>query len=165
MGKASREAGDIDKSCRCSSLPDLAVLGIGDESAAVARRSLHAIAKRGGRYWWLRCGRCDVCGQVWLDAQEERINDVWVMRKLHVREVERLIHDGVWPNDLDKYVTLLRAGRSAGVSVRWISDPRTSQMLRQTLHEIRAEDPDLSVEDAAVLLGMTIGEAQEADQD
>ncbi len=87
------------------------------------------------------------------------------MRKLHVREVERLIHDGVWPNDLDKYVTLLRAGRSAGVSVRWISDPRTSQMLRQTLHEIRAEDPDLSVEDAAVLLGMTIGEAQEADQD
>ena len=83
---------------------------------------------------------------------------MWVMRKLPNDEADAVLFGaGAWPSDLDRYVTLLRAGLNAGHKVKWIEplDERTRQMLRETLSGIRDEEPDISLEEAAALLSMT----------
>jgi hypothetical protein len=139
---------------------------MGDDDATDARRELVAVTKRGGRWWWLTLAQCAVCGQRWLDAQEERVYDVWVMRKLREADVRRILDgDGEWPGDLDRYITLLRMARSEGRRVSWADplDPRTLQVLRETLIQIRAEDPSVSRQQAAALLCLTAAQARQVE--
>ncbi len=103
---------------------------MGDDDATAARRELRTVTRRGGRWWWLDLAQCAVCGQWWLDAQEERIYDVWVMRKVREADAQRIVDgDGVWPSTLDRYVTLLRAAQTEGRRVSW-PDPAVGGLFR-----------------------------------
>ena len=74
---------------------------------------------RGEPWWWLWCGECSRCGQWWLVGQEERQNDVYCLRRLDADEVNELLQNNVWPSDFDRYESLLRLGRDAGVMFRF----------------------------------------------
>jgi hypothetical protein len=155
---AESEAHD---SCRCRWLGESAVLDMGEVKDAGVVGALEPVARRGDPFWWLEMRRCQSCGQGWLIAQEERINDVWIMRRCK-EELDAALEDDRWPGDFDKYLTLLRIGRQTGHSVRWVApigDSRVRDWLRRILADIRAEEPELSLEEAAPLLGIALGDA------
>lgn len=45
------------------------------------------LKERGEPFWWLYAARCAVCATNWLVAQEERQNDVILIRRLTAVEL------------------------------------------------------------------------------
>jgi len=137
--------------CRCITLPDLAVLGMGGDSAA-AFATLKEQASRGDPFWWLSWYRCSACAEGWLVAAEERQNDVYCLRRLRDPEVASLAAGGSWPTDFDRYETLLRIGRDAGYSVSFVDPPNSS--LRWTIEDLARARPGMRVSELAELLNL-----------
>ena len=147
-----------DLGCRCITLPNVAVIDMGEES----KRVLATIEKRrshGRRLWWLWCGECTCCGQWWLVGQEERQNDVYCLRRLAQDEATALIKNGIWPPDFDSYETMLRLGLKAGKSVGWV-DPVRSYSLRDTIVDLAKARPGIRVSELAELLNLEIDVAR-----
>lgn len=143
--------------CECLHLGDLAVIDMGDHE--VVFRSFDEIRARGAPWWWLYASACHACGQAWLVAQEERQNDVFILRRLDKSAVERLLAEDVWPPDFDRYETLLEIGRTAGKSVRFV-DPMDSS-LQYTVTDLAKERPGIRVSEIAVLLNLEHDVAQD----
>lgn len=122
-------------------------------------RPLATVAERGGRWWWLYASRCDACGQGWLVAQEERQNDVFIIRRLGQATMFRLIEHSEWPDEFDSYETLLVIGLKAGRRVHFV-DPADSS-LRWTIEDLARERPGIAVSELAVLLNLEVSLANE----
>jgi len=136
--------------CQCDALNDLAVIDMGEHEDAL--RHFAKIADRGDRWWWLYASRCESCGQVWLVAQEERQNDVFILRRLDAQTTARLIQNDEWPRELDSYEALLKIGLCAGKKVHFF-DPFDSS-LRCTIEDLARERPGISVSDLTTLLNL-----------
>ena len=143
-----------DLACRCMTVPNVAVLGMGEESERVLG-TIERRRARGNPFWWLWCGECIHCGQWWLIAQEERQNDVFCLRRLGDAEVRLLQENDIWPADFDSYETLLRLALKAGWSVRF-ADPENAKSLRWTIADLAKARPGLKVSDLAQLLNLDI---------
>ena len=137
--------------CGCASLVDIGVIDMGDTADTFDH--FEQIAERGEPYWWLTAARCLVCHTEWLVAQEERQNDILVVRRLTASELSRIVGDNVWPADFDLYETLLRIGRAAGYAVRW-ADPINDSSLEWTIADLARQRPGISVGELAELLGL-----------
>jgi hypothetical protein len=144
--------------CRCITLPDVAVVDMGDQSERVLA-SIEQRQSRGEPFWWLWCGECTRCGQWWLVAQEERQNDVYCLHRLSDDEVTGLVENNVWPPDFDSYEALLRLGLDAGKSVRF-ADPEQANTLRWTIADLAKARPGISVSELAELLNLEIDTAR-----
>jgi hypothetical protein len=144
--------------CRCIELGNAAVIDMGEESNRVFE-TLHQVVERGAPYWWLYLSRCKECDQFWLVAQEERHNDVFCMLRLDADTAMRIVADGVWPANFDKYESLLQAGKEAGKSVRFI-DPVHSSSLVATMETLARESPGINLSYLAELLNLDIETAQ-----
>lgn len=96
---------------------------------------------------------CSVCGTPWLTAQEERQNDVFILRRLSDVQANSIINDGVWPDYLDHYETLLALGRQAGHLVRWV-DPIGSSSLAATVQELARDRPGIKISELMRLLNI-----------
>jgi hypothetical protein len=140
--------------CRCIELKNAAVVDMGEESDRVFR-TLRQVAERGAPYWWLFLSRCEECGQHWLVAEESRQNDVFCMLRLEEGAAMRVVADGVWPPDLDKYETLLVAGKEAGKSVRFM-DPLNSSSLAASMEQLAGESPGIKLSYLAELLNLDV---------
>ena len=81
---------------------------------------LRPLRQRGLPYWWLRAAICDACGTHWLVAQEDRLHDVYILRRLDQSEAEALDDRDRWPGDLDRYEALLVIGKAAGHGARFL---------------------------------------------
>jgi hypothetical protein len=66
------------------------------------------MARRGEPIWWLSVDRCSECGQWWLVASEERINDVFLLRRLTDSVGKAAVGQDKWPIEFDRFSTLLR---------------------------------------------------------
>lgn len=66
--------------CPHPGMPDLATVPMAPEMPGFVE--LVRVKDRGMPYWWLWAGYCPVCGQDWLVAQEERMNDFVALRRL-----------------------------------------------------------------------------------
>jgi hypothetical protein len=126
--------------CECRRLHDLAVVPMGDHDEVF--RSLKIVRRRGMPWWWLYASTCSACGQTWLVAQEERHNDLFILRRLDKVAVGHLLGAKVWPAEFDRYETLLEIGRAAGRSVPFI-DVSDSPLL-QTVTDLARERPGVS---------------------
>jgi hypothetical protein len=119
--------------CRCEELSRVRVVDFSpvDEDELVLPK-LERVADAGRSLWWLSYRRCAPCGRHWLVAQEERINDVFVIREMSDDEARDIQQLGSWPEDVNKYETLLRLGQEAGHSARlWIHGaPRCNALPR-----------------------------------
>ena len=108
------------RGCYCVRLCDLDVVDMGTFHAPMPafeqdRDWRHAdvlgtfeeVRRRGQPYWWLSATRCTACGQAWLVGQEERVHDVFCLRRLDEVEVRAIDEDDRWPTDFDTYERLL----------------------------------------------------------
>jgi hypothetical protein len=111
------------------------------------------IKERGEPYWWLYAARCTSCGTNWLVAQEERQNDVILLRRLTAAELDDIVTRDQWPSDFDQYETLLRLGRAAGHNVRW-ADPIGDSSVEWTMADLARQRPGISVAELAELLDL-----------
>jgi hypothetical protein len=102
--------------CRCTTYADVAVDEFHPE--APATRFLK-IKERGTPQWWLHLSVCNECGVHWLQAQEERLNDVYVLRRLSEQEASRILEDCDWPESLGTYEELLEIGKANGHCARY----------------------------------------------
>ncbi len=74
------------------------------------------------------------------------------MRRLEPEIAERVLKDDAWPQDFDRYETLLRLGLEAGKRWRFV-DPLNSS-LPWTAADIAKERPGISVSEIAELLNL-----------
>ncbi len=137
-------------SCECGRLDDLAVVPMGHHDEVF--RTLQLVRKRGMPQWWLGACACSACGQTWLVAQEERHNDLFILRRLDAGAAGRLVGEGVWPPDFDRFETLLEIGRAAGRAVRYADV--TDSPLMHTIADLARERPGIRVSELAALLNL-----------
>ncbi len=136
--------------CECGRLAGLAVVPMGQHDDVF--RTLEIVRVRGAPWWWLGAARCGVCGQVWLVANEERHNDLYILRRLSPAIARRLLDEGVWPPDFDRFERLLEIGREAGHAVRF-ADVADSTLL-YTIADLAKERPGIRVSELASLLNL-----------
>ena len=87
--------------CLCSSLADLAAVPMGDEGLdELVFATLERVCEHGRKLWWLYASQCDVCGQHWLVAQDERIYDTYYLKRLSPAAAQDIIVSGNWPGRL-----------------------------------------------------------------
>jgi hypothetical protein len=134
--------------CRCATLAEIGIIDMGDTADTCDH--FEPIKERGDPYWWLHAARCNSCSTEWLVAQEERQNDVILIRRLTPNELSRILRENVWPADFDQYETLLRLGRAAGHTVRWV-DPINDSSLEWTMADLARQRPGISVTELAEL--------------
>jgi len=136
--------------CECSRLEDLAIVPMGHHEDVF--RTLEMVRKRGLPWWWLYASTCQSCGQTWLVAQEERQNDLFILRRLDQVASDRLLRDGIWPVEFDRYERLLVIGRDAGHSVRFF-DVADCPLIHTVIDSAR-EQPGIRVSELASLLNL-----------
>lgn len=115
--------------------------------------TLRQVRRRGMPWWWLGCAECRTCGQVWLIAQEERQNDIFIMRKLDADAGYQLVSNDVWPTDFDRFERLLEIGRDSGHRVNFV-DPLGDSSLIDTAGDLAQERPGIRVSELASLLAL-----------
>jgi aspartate oxidase len=74
-----------------------------------------------------------------------------VLRRLSEAELRTILDSGVWPTDFDEYETLLRLGREAGHSVRWVDSIGDSSLL-SIITDLARQRPGIRVSELAELL-------------
>ena len=111
------------------------------------------IGQRGEPYWWLWLARCTACRTAWLVAQEERQNDIFLLRRLTEDQALGILERGDWPPDFDRYETLLRLGFKAGHKAIF-ADPMGDSSLGWTMRDLARERPGIRVSELAELLNL-----------
>lgn len=136
--------------CECDHLDDLAVIPMGRHDDVF--RTLQLSLRRGLPQWWLSAFTCSACGQTWLVGQEERHNDVFILLRLDEAVAGRLLGEGVWPPDFDRFERLLEIGRAAGHAVRFLNV--LDSPLLHTVADLAQERPGIRVSELASLLNL-----------
>lgn len=143
--------------CECGRLADRAVVPMGQHDDVF--RTLQLVRKRGLPQWWLDAYACSACGQAWLVAQEERHNDLFLLRRLDPETAGQLLDAGIWPPDFDRFETLLQIGRESGHVFRFLN-VADSPMLH-TIADLARERPGIRVSELAPLLNVDLTVAAE----
>lgn len=117
------------------------------------------VVDHGGEAWWLHLSQCRACGQNWMIAQEERIFDEHFLRRLTVDESNRISVNAEWPVEFITYERVLMTGHALRIRPCTFLD-RLSPSLVWTVEDLRTERPDISVEEIALLLGVTATQAK-----
>lgn len=144
-----------DVHCRCETLGVLAVIDMGQQEGVF--RTFERLRERGGRHWWLSASRCRACATTWLIAQEERQNDIHILKRLNASAAAQLLVDDLWPGDFDRYETLLEIGLTHGRRVRFADIEESS--LPWTVADLAREHPGISVSRLALLLNLSLKSA------
>ena len=140
--------------CRCTEYADLAV----DELfAPVPANKFSRLRDRGGEFWWLSLRKCSHCQQHWLVAQEERLNDVFILRRVGDTVASAILQEGRWPGCLEMYEELLEIGKAHGYAARY-ADP--IEMLPIAI-DLLGQRPSLSAMDFARLGNVDTDSAEE----
>jgi hypothetical protein len=148
----------IDTDCCCSVLPDLAVVPMGmDGLDERVLASLERIVEHGGDQWWLYVSRCDKCSQSWMIAQDERIYDNYYLRRLAPSVCQAIVEHAHWPGEFLTYEQVLRLGRT--LSKPWtFLDPRSPGLV-WTAEDLRRERPNITIDEIADLLAISVADA------
>ena len=117
------------------------------------------VVDHGGDAWWLHLSQCRACGQYWMIAQEERIFDVHFLRRLSVDEAYCISVNAEWPVEFLSYERVLKAGHALRIRPCVFLE-RLSPSLIWTAEDLRKERPDISLEEIALLLGVTATQAK-----
>jgi len=141
--------------CCCSSLPDLAAVPMGgDGFDERVFATVENVRDHGGDAWWLHLSQCRACGQYWMIAQEERIFDEHLLRRLTLEQGNRISAQHEWPSEFLTYERVLTTGHALGIRPCRFME-RLAPSLVWTAQDLRKERPDISVEQIAHLLGIT----------
>lgn len=139
--------------CECAALPDFAMVPMGgdgrDERVFAA---LDTQMDHGGEPWWLHLARCSLCGTFWMIAQEERIYDIHLLKRLGSAEADAIINAHRWPDDFLTYERVLGLCRRDFDPCIFL-DP-ASPALVDTIADLRRARADIMDGEIAHLLGI-----------
>jgi hypothetical protein len=138
--------------CKCLEIRNLDVLDM-FKAADSELKTIERIIDRGNDHWWLYLSECTVCHQYWLVAQEERQNDVFILKRLDAVQGAKILNSNIWPPDFEKYEYLLSIGKEFGHSVRFM-DPVGSGSLNATVEDLARENPGIHLSRIASLLNV-----------
>ena len=144
--------GLITRDCYCHTLPNLADVGMGEHNHIM--QSFEEKASYGDPLWWLHLEQCSVCKDFWMVGSEERINDVFIMKRMLPVESHKIINESLWPDDFKKFATLLRIGRERGHSVRFINP--VSPALVSTVIDLAIAEPGIKTQELSELLQISL---------
>jgi hypothetical protein len=119
--------------------------------------SLEQIVEHGGDRWWLYVSNCLKCSQSWMIAQDERIYDIYYLRRLTPTAYQAIVEHAHWPEEFLKYEHVLRLGRT--LSEAWTFLDSRSPSLIWAAEDLRRERPDISVDEIANLLAISVPDA------
>jgi hypothetical protein len=135
--------------CLCGELQDLCDIGMGYDDDAF--RTLDKRADFGEDCWWLSLFTCSSCKQDWLVASEQRIYDVWLLKRLESEAAQQIIARRLWPEAFRSYAELLRLAIKRGHDVRYV-EPLESMELYWTIVDLALAKPGISTWELAELL-------------
>jgi hypothetical protein len=117
-----------EKSCYCSELEDLAIIGIGEPDGLDERvfATFDLVQNHGGEQWWLYVSTCHVCEHNWMIAQEERIHDNYCLKRLDPKAMQAIIDQSKWPDDFLRFEQVLRLERHSGTSSLFFGPAKSS---------------------------------------
>ena len=146
--------------CICASLPDLAHIAMGDSQQRDEKflATVEEVRRAGSEQWWLYLGKCRVCEQDWLVAQEERIYDEHFLERLQPVAAALIITTGKWPDTFISYERVLRVGKSLATPCRFLDSMAAS--LLWTVEDLRKERQDISPAEISDLLGISEAHAE-----
>lgn len=143
-----------EQGCCCSALSDMAVVPMGGDGLDErVLATLETMCDHGGIQWWLYLSRCSACGQNWMVAQEERIFDIFLLRRLDAAIADQIVAEGRWPAEFLTYEAVLKI--SSAVSTPFVFLEALSPSLVWTAQDLRKERPDITVEEIALLTGVS----------
>lgn len=141
--------------CCCKVLVDLAVVPMGGNGLdQLVFASFKEIQRHGGDQWWLSVSTCQLCRQDWMIAQDERIYDNFYLRRLTAETKREILEWSLWPDEFLTYEQVLRLGRATGRI--WTFLESSSPALVTTVEDLRRERADISIEEIADLLGISV---------
>ena len=149
-------SGLAERNCCCHTLSNIAAVGMGEHNHIF--QSLDDKAKYGEPLWWLSLSQCNMCEEFWMIGSEERINDVFIMKRLSPSISRMIINESIWPEDFKKFETLLRIGKERGHSVRFL-DP-VSPALVYTAIDLAKAKPEIKIKEISELLQINLEQAQ-----
>jgi len=144
--------GSFSRKCRCLEYKNTAVVDMFDDDE-LGFDVLDRVVDRGEPFWWLYLSKCRVCGQYWLVGQEERQNDVFILKRLDTAEVGSILDENVWPSDFNRYENLLRIGSRAGRKFFFVH-PDESRSLNASIEELAIARPGIGLTEIAELLNL-----------
>jgi len=115
--------------------------------------TLDRVREHGGAQWWLSVSTCSACAQSWLIAQDERIHDNFVLKRLKPAVMERIVQAAEWPDDFMRFERVLRFERESGKIAQFLN-PRDPALV-ETVADLRRERPGISIEDIAFVLSIS----------
>jgi hypothetical protein len=142
--------------CQCGTLPLLADVPMGPHEAVFD--TLGSEIRYGNPLWWLSALCCKACGQWWLVAADERINDVFLMRRLTDADLDAIQRQSEWPGDFSKFAEVLRLGLDRGY--RWTFGDPESPALVYTVADLAREEDGIAVARIASLLQVDLPHAK-----
>jgi hypothetical protein len=144
---------EISVSCGCNRLGDLSFIGMGEEEAIFL--TLERQKDFGDDRWWLSLFECRECNQTWLVACEQRIYDVYFLRRLNKVDSIRIVSEEYWPDYFKSYSDLLRQAVEFGCCVRYF-DPLNSLEIYWTIVDIALAKPGVAISELSELLPIDI---------
>jgi hypothetical protein len=146
---------DAKGACCCQELDDLAAVGMGDPDGLDERvfATLQRVRDHGGAEWWLYASTCRASGQSWMIAQDERIHDIFHLRRIAPSVMHEIVEHSRWPDDFLRYEQVLRLGRQSGKIAQFLNP--LSPALVQTVSDLRRERAGISIEDIAYVLAIS----------
>jgi hypothetical protein len=141
--------------CCCKVLVDLAVIPMGGNGLdELVFASFETVQRHGGAQWWLSVSTCQICRQDWMIAQDERIYDNYYIRRIAAETKRDIVEWDLWPDEFLTYEKVLRLGRSYGRYFKFVDS--YSPALVTTIFDLRQERPDISIEEMADLLHISV---------
>jgi hypothetical protein len=125
----------------------------GDDLDERVFATLDQLCSYGVELWWLYLSQCHSCGQHWLVAQEERIYDIYLLKRLAPETAETVRVSGTWPDDFITYERVLALARSLCSPPRFLD--AFAYSLQWTIEDLRKERPAISPREIAYLLGVS----------
>lgn len=149
---------ETSKQCECLSLRNLDVIRMGgDFYSEQVFAHFDPIMDYGQEKWWLYISHCRTCAQDWMIAQDDRIYDNFYLRRIPPSTRKTIEEGSQWPDEFLTYEQVLRLGRTTG-EVWTFLNPRSPALIA-TAEDLRCERPDISFDEIAYLLAISVPDA------
>ena len=116
--------------------------------------TIREIRPYGRDLWWLHLSRCKICEQNWMIAQEERIYDDYMLKRLTTEDTRQIVGNDKWPDDFLTYEKVLKIGQKLSKACRF--DDPMSYSLMDTIRDLRLNRPNITTAEIAALLDIDI---------
>lgn len=146
--------------CECISLANDDATEEGSERWKIVRATFDLIKAFGKSRWWLGLLQCNQCQQYWLYAEESRINDIDLFKRVDASVANKIIQHNEWPEHFQTFEELLMIQRKNNYPTFRFADPFANSLIN-TVIDLKSERENISAEEIAMLLNIDVEHARD----